>query len=171
VKNIVSKIAKEGRKYGVSSILATQKNTDVDLSTVSQTRTLILLRVNSRPDWELYSKLYGESFRLIHDITASFKPGEVLWFPSEGEKIPVPQFDTEGNFMGITQPLRARKRDSFHPSKTPDFEDHLAFAKRAELERKKDQNLSASNDADKNKEAGEDEEVIVLDEGAPKKEV
>jgi hypothetical protein len=139
VKNIVSKIAKEGRKYGVSSILATQKNQDADLSTLSQARTLVLMRVNSRPDWELYSKLYGESFRLIHDITTAFKAGEVLWFPSEGEKIPVPKFDAEGNFMGITQPLRARKRDSFHPSRTPDFSDHLAFAKRAELERKKDE--------------------------------
>src|SRR5271157_3109969 len=90
VKNIVSKISREGRKYGVSSILSTQKNQDVDLACTSQAKTMILMRVNSRPDWELYSKLYGVSFRLIHDITTAFKAGEVLWFPSEGEKIPVP---------------------------------------------------------------------------------
>jgi len=60
-KKVMSRIAKEGRKYGVSLCLITQRPSELSLGILSQCNTLFVLRMSNGPDQEFVRNAVPES--------------------------------------------------------------------------------------------------------------
>jgi hypothetical protein len=56
VKNIISRIAKEGRKYGFSLALISQRPSELDETVLSQCGTLLAMRLSNERDQELLAR-------------------------------------------------------------------------------------------------------------------
>ena len=60
-KAVLSRVAKEGRKYGVSLCLISQRPSKLSIGTLSQCNTLFVLRMSNGPDQEFVSAAIPES--------------------------------------------------------------------------------------------------------------
>ena len=80
-------IAKEGRKYGVSICLATQRPRDITEGVLSQIGTLIVHRLTNDRDREVVEKACGEIDRSASAFLPNLKPGEAAVI---GADFPIP---------------------------------------------------------------------------------
>jgi hypothetical protein len=80
-------IAKEGRKYGLSICLATQRPRDVTEGVLSQMGTLIVHRLTNDRDREVVEKTCGEIDRSASAFLPNLKPGEAAII---GADFPIP---------------------------------------------------------------------------------
>lgn len=71
-------IAKEGRKYGLSVVIATQRPRDVPQDVLSQLGTFIVHRLTSHHDREVIERACGEFERGLADFLPSLTQGEAL---------------------------------------------------------------------------------------------
>jgi len=83
----VSKIAKEGRKYGVGLMLVTQRPTDLDSTALSQCGTMIALRMTNAADRARVSSAMPDDMANFAALLPSLRTGEALM---TGEAIPLP---------------------------------------------------------------------------------
>lgn len=86
-------IAKEGRKYGLSLCLATQRPRDITEDVLSQIGTLIVHRLTNDRDREVVEKACGEIDKSASSFLPNLKPGEAAII---GSDFPIPltiQFD------------------------------------------------------------------------------
>jgi DNA helicase HerA-like ATPase len=60
-KQVMAKIAKEGRKYGVSLCLVSQRPSELSLGILSQCSTLFVLRMSNGPDQDFVRNAMPES--------------------------------------------------------------------------------------------------------------
>jgi DNA helicase HerA-like ATPase len=72
------KIAKEGRKYGVSIVVVSQRPSDVNATILSQCNNVIALRLTNREDQNVVSKLMPESLSALLEMLPILDTGEAL---------------------------------------------------------------------------------------------
>jgi len=93
-KRALSRIAKEGRKYGVSLGLVTQRPAELDAGILSQCNTIFALRMTNQSDREVVGAALADSAAGLLDFVPSLKEAEAI---AIGEGVPVPvrmRFDT-----------------------------------------------------------------------------
>ena len=83
----VQMIAKEGRKYGVSLLLVTQRPSELDETVLSQCGTLIALRMNNSKDRGNIRAAVQDELQSMVDLLPSLRTGEAL-ISGEAVKIP-----------------------------------------------------------------------------------
>ena len=96
-------IAKEGRKYGLSICLATQRPRDITEGVLSQMGTLIVHRLTNDRDREVVERACGEIDRSASAFLPNLQPGEVSII---GADFPIPLT------IKITQPFTKPLSDS-----------------------------------------------------------
>jgi hypothetical protein len=85
--SVFSKVAKEGRKYGVGLLVVTQRPADVDAAVLSQCGTMIALRVTSPSDKAAVSAVIPDDLGGLAGLIPSLRTGEALVL---GEAMHVP---------------------------------------------------------------------------------
>lgn len=85
--NIVQRIAKEGRKYGVGLLVVTQRPTEIDSTVLSQCGSMIALRMTNSADRGKVSGAMSDDLGNLSEIIPSLRTGEALVI---GEAMPIP---------------------------------------------------------------------------------
>jgi uncharacterized protein len=86
-KQSIERIAKEGRKYGVTLLLASQRPSEISETIFSQCNNFIAMRLTNPVDQSYVKKLLPDTLGSIIDKMTSFKQGEALIV---GESIVLP---------------------------------------------------------------------------------
>jgi len=86
-KQSIERIAKEGRKYGVTLLLASQRPSEISETIFSQCNNFIAMRLTNPVDQSYVKKLLPDSLGSLMDKMASLKQGEALLV---GESIILP---------------------------------------------------------------------------------
>ncbi len=86
-KKVMERIAKEGRKYGVSIGVVSQRPTELSETMLSQCSSFICLRTSNPDDQAYIKKLLPEAQGDLADILSSLSRGEALVL---GDATPVP---------------------------------------------------------------------------------
>jgi uncharacterized protein len=100
----VTKIAKEGRKYGVGLCVVTQRPTEIDSTVLSQCGTMIALRLTNASDRARVESAMPDELGLLSGMLPSLRTGEALVI---GEAMPIPsriQFHKAGRKLEGTDP-------------------------------------------------------------------
>jgi uncharacterized protein len=77
-KRSIERIAKEGRKYGVTLMLASQRPSEISETIFSQCNNFIAMRLTNPLDQNYVKKLLPDSLGTLIDKMTSFKQGEAL---------------------------------------------------------------------------------------------
>ena len=72
------KIAKEGRKYGVSLVVVSQRPSDVNATILSQCNNVVALRLTNSDDQSVVNKLMPESLAALLEMLPILDVGEAL---------------------------------------------------------------------------------------------
>jgi DNA helicase HerA-like ATPase len=92
-KRVLGRIAKEGRKYGVSLCLVSQRPSDLAAGILSQCNTIFAMRMSNQKDQEFVSGTLSESAVGLLDLLPTLRTGEAIAV-GEGVSVPVRlQFD------------------------------------------------------------------------------
>jgi DNA helicase HerA-like ATPase len=83
----IERIAKEGRKYGITLLLASQRPSEISETIFSQCSNFIAMRLTNPTDQGYVKKLLPDSLGSLIDKMTSFKQGEALLV---GESIILP---------------------------------------------------------------------------------
>lgn len=75
-REAVEKVAKEGRKYGVSAMIVSQRPSEISETILSQCNSMVLLRMNNPDDQEYAARVVSDQFRSLISLLPSLKPGE-----------------------------------------------------------------------------------------------
>ncbi len=86
-KRALSRIAKEGRKYGVSLCLVTQRPSELATGILSQCNTVFAMRMSNQKDQEFVRSALSEWVAGLLDALPSLRNAEVI---ALGEGVPVP---------------------------------------------------------------------------------
>jgi DNA helicase HerA-like ATPase len=86
-RQAIARIAKEGRKYGVSLGIITQRPGELDQTILSQCSTVFSLRLANDRDQEIIGKALPDSSASALSFISSLANGEAIAF---GEAVPVP---------------------------------------------------------------------------------
>jgi DNA helicase HerA-like ATPase len=86
-KRAVSRIAKEGRKYGCSLCIVSQRPGDVDPTILSQCSTLITMRLSNERDQAIVESALAESSASLTSFLPALGTRETIVF---GEGVPLP---------------------------------------------------------------------------------
>ncbi len=93
-KRALGRIAKEGRKYGVSLCLVSQRPSDLAIGVLSQCNTIFAMRMSNQKDQEFVAGALSESAVGLLDSLPTLRTGEAI---AVGEGVSVPmrvRFDT-----------------------------------------------------------------------------
>lgn len=108
-------IAKEGRKYGLTTVLATQRPRDIPQDVLSQLGTLIVHRLTNEQDRNTVDHACGDLDRAATQFIPMLAPGEAIII---GPDLPTPL------------PLRMLRPTSPPDSKGPQFQSHWVERRR-----------------------------------------
>lgn len=86
-RQAIARIAKEGRKYGCSLGIITQRPNELDQTILSQCSTVFALRLSNDRDQEIIAKALPNSSSSALSFISSLANGEAIAF---GEAVPVP---------------------------------------------------------------------------------
>ncbi len=86
-KRMMERIAKVGRKYGVSLVVVSQRPHDVSETVLAQCGTYVCLRTTNPNDQEYVRAMVPDSAQGVLAAMTSLAPGEVI---AMGEGVPVP---------------------------------------------------------------------------------
>jgi DNA helicase HerA-like ATPase len=86
-KRVLSRIAKEGRKYGVSLGVVSQRPSELSMGILSQCNTIFALRLSSQKDQEFVRGAMAESALGLLDFLPSLRNAEAI---AVGEGVAVP---------------------------------------------------------------------------------
>jgi hypothetical protein len=87
-KRALARIAKEGRKYGVSLCVVSQRPSDLATDMLSECNTMFALRMSNQADQELVQATISEAGLGLLEFLPSLHTGEAIVI---GEGVPVPQ--------------------------------------------------------------------------------
>jgi hypothetical protein len=88
VKRALSRIAKEGRKYGVSLCVVSQRPSDLDPSLLSECNTLFALRMNNQDDQDIIRGALPEASHGLMKFLPALRNGEAI-VVGEGVSMPM----------------------------------------------------------------------------------
>lgn len=86
-KRAISKIAKEGRKYGVSLALVTQRPAELDPTILSQCNTIFSLRLTNERDQQILKAGISDAAASLLEFMPTMGAGEAITF-GEGVALP-----------------------------------------------------------------------------------
>ncbi|MEX1139462.1 MAG: ATP-binding protein [Bacteroidota bacterium] len=86
-RRTVERIAKEGRKYGVSCMIVSQRPAEVSETILSQCSNYVVLRLTNPVDQNYVRKLVPDTFVGLVDVLPSLRQGEALVV---GDALPMP---------------------------------------------------------------------------------
>ena len=86
-KTAVERVAKEGRKYGVSAMVISQRPSELSETVLAQCGTFICLRITNPDDQAYVRRLVPESEGDLMGVLAGLGRGEALIL---GEAVPLP---------------------------------------------------------------------------------
>ncbi len=109
-KRALSRIAKEGRKYGVFLGLVTQRPAEIDTTIISQCSTLFVMRLSSEGDQKLIRSAVSDAAASLLEFIPSLGTREVFAF---GEGLALP---TRLRFSSLP-PHRIPTSESVHQSR------------------------------------------------------
>jgi hypothetical protein len=75
-RDAVEKVAKEGRKYGVSAMVVTQRPSEISETILSQCNSMVLMRMNNPDDQDYVARVVSDQFRSLISLLPSMRPGE-----------------------------------------------------------------------------------------------
>ncbi|MFN4272715.1 MAG: ATP-binding protein [Aliihoeflea sp.] len=114
-RRALSRIAKEGRKYGVHLGLVTQRPAELDPTIISQCSTLFVMRMANDADQTLLRSAVSDAAANLLSFVPSLGTGEVVGI---GEGMPLParfSFRTlPGNLVPCSEPAGKKRDDSDH---------------------------------------------------------
>ena len=84
----IAKIAKEGRKYGVSLCIITQRPSEVDPTILSQCNTMFVMRLSNELDQQIITAASSDAVTSLLEFLPSLGVGEGIAF-GEGMTLPV----------------------------------------------------------------------------------
>nr|WP_281501739.1 ATP-binding protein [Kordiimonas laminariae] len=87
-KNMVRRIAKEGRKFGLGSMLVSQRPSEIDETILSQCGTLFALRINNQADRSRVKAAMSDGVSGIVDSLPVLRTGEAI-ISGESAKLPL----------------------------------------------------------------------------------
>jgi hypothetical protein len=88
VKRALSRIAKEGRKYGVSLCLVSQRPSDLDASLLSQCNTMFAMRMTNQDDQDIIRGALPEASHGLMQFLPALRNGEAI-VVGEGVSMPM----------------------------------------------------------------------------------
>ncbi|MFH0990542.1 MAG: ATP-binding protein [bacterium] len=83
----VERIAKEGRKYGVSCMIVSQRPSEISETILSQCNNFVILRLLNPVDQSYIKKLVPETFSGLENVISTLRQGEAIVL---GDSIPMP---------------------------------------------------------------------------------
>ncbi|MCK4660591.1 MAG: DUF87 domain-containing protein [Phycisphaerae bacterium] len=72
----VERVAKEGRKYGVSAMVISQRPSELSETVLAQCANLVVMRVNNPEDQTYIARVVGDHFAGVVDVLPIMRPGE-----------------------------------------------------------------------------------------------
>ncbi len=87
-RRTVERIAKEGRKYGVSCMIVSQRPSDISETILSQCNNFIILRLLNPTDQAYIRRLMPDTFSGLDSVVPLLRQGESIII---GDAIPIPQ--------------------------------------------------------------------------------
>jgi len=93
-RRTVERIAKEGRKYGVSCMIVSQRPSDISETILSQCNNFVVMRLTNPVDQNYVRRLVSDTFPGLENLLPSLRQGEALMV---GDSVPMPvrvQIDT-----------------------------------------------------------------------------
>lgn len=119
-KKSIERIAKEGRKYGLSLMIVSQRPSEVSDTILSQCNNFINLRLTNINDQSYIKNLLPDNSRSISEILPTLSAGECLVV---GDSTPIPSIVK----MGLPNPEPRSQSIKFHKEwsenwKTPSFQ-------------------------------------------------
>ncbi len=93
-KRSISRIAKEGRKYGISLCIVSQRPAELDATILSQCNTIFSMRLANERDQEILRAGFSDAAASLLDFMPTMSTGEAITF-GEGVALPTRiKFDT-----------------------------------------------------------------------------
>jgi hypothetical protein len=77
-RDAVEKVAKEGRKYGVSAMVVSQRPSEISETILSQCNSMVLMRMNNPDDQDYAGRVVSDQFRSLINLLPSMRPGEAF---------------------------------------------------------------------------------------------
>ena len=112
-RRALSRIAKEGRKYGVFLGLVTQRPAEIDPNIISQCSTMFVMRLSNDRDQALIRSAISDAGASMLTFVPSLGTGEVFAF---GAGVPLP---TRMKFRDVPPALRPPARPAATPALPP----------------------------------------------------
>lgn len=75
-RQIVERVAKEGRKYGVSAMVVSQRPSELSETVVSQCNSMVVMRLNNPEDQDYIHKVVSDQFGSQMAMLPVLRPGE-----------------------------------------------------------------------------------------------
>lgn len=83
----IERIAKEGRKYGVSAMIVSQRPSEISHTVLSQCNNMVVLRLNNPEDQQYITKVISDQFANLISMLPIMSPGEGFVI---GDSVPLP---------------------------------------------------------------------------------
>ncbi|NLX05605.1 MAG: ATP-binding protein [Phycisphaerae bacterium] len=86
-RKAVERVAKEGRKYGVSAMVVSQRPGELSHTVLSQCNNLVVMRLNNPEDQQYVTKVVSDQFADLVKMLPVLRPGEGFVI---GDSVPLP---------------------------------------------------------------------------------
>jgi len=83
----VERVAKEGRKYGVSAVVVCQRPNELSHTVLSQCNNLVVMRLNNPEDQDYVTRVVSDQFADLVKMMPVLRPGECFVI---GDSVPLP---------------------------------------------------------------------------------
>lgn len=77
-KKAVERVAKEGRKYGVSAMVVSQRPSELSETVLAQCNSFIVMRLSNPEDQKYVTKVVGDHFAGVIQLLPVLRPGEAF---------------------------------------------------------------------------------------------
>ncbi len=77
-RRAVERVAKEGRKYGVSAMVISQRPSELSETVLAQCNSFVVMRLSNPEDQHYVSKVVGDHFTGVIQMLPNLRPGEAF---------------------------------------------------------------------------------------------
>ena len=77
-RKAVERVAKEGRKYGVSAMIVSQRPSEISETVLSQCNSFVVMRLSNPEDQAYISRVVGDHFAGVINMLPVLRPGEAF---------------------------------------------------------------------------------------------
>jgi len=77
-KSAVERVAKEGRKYGVSAMIVSQRPSELSETVLAQCNSFIAMRLSNPEDQDYVARVISDHFKGLIDMLPVLRPGEAF---------------------------------------------------------------------------------------------